>query len=318
MAEPADGALTPRERHVLELLRRRWTNAEIAAELVVSVRTVETHVSSVLHKLGVTDRHALARRSDGPVAPSASDAASRIHFVDVAGDARLAVATTGRGRTLVKTATWLTQVDKDTEASPIWGHWVRALGARYRYVRYDPRGCGLSDRDLTGTDLTSLDLWIEDLRAVVDSIGDEPVALLGLSQGGPVAFGFAARYPERVSHLVLYGTYARGMRRRGDEVQEAEASLQVDLAKIAWQTDNERFRETFARQFVPDAGPQEIGWFNDQLRTTTSSENAPILESAFHRLDATERRVRCGCRPWCCTPPRTAVFRSRRDAGWPA
>jgi pimeloyl-ACP methyl ester carboxylesterase len=219
--------------------------------------------------------------------PDRSDGTA-IRFVDVSGGARIAVAESGRGSTLVKTATWLTQVDKDTVASPIWGHWVRELGARYHYVRYDPRGCGLSDRSLVGTDLSSLDLWIEDLRAVLDTIGDEPVALLGLSQGGPVAFGFAARYPQRVSHLVLYGTYACGMRRRGDPVQDAEAAIQVDLARIAWRTENERFRETFARQFVPDAGADEVGWFSEQLRTTTTPENAPLLESAFHGLDASE------------------------------
>ena len=285
-------ALTPRERAVLELVRRRWTNAEIAEELVVSVRTVETHVSALLRKLGAADRRALGRTAapgSSPTPGSGPRTESLIRFVEVANGARLAVAETGtRGPTLVKTATWLTQVDKDTEASPIWGHWVRELAARYRYVRYDPRGCGLSDRDLAGSDLTDLDLWIDDLRRVVDSIGDEPVALLGLSQGGPVALGFASRYPERVRRLVLYGTYARGMRRRDDPVQLAESDVKVGMARIGWQMESEEFRENFGRAFVPDAGPAEIAWFNDQLRATTSPENAPLLEGAFHNLDVTE------------------------------
>lgn len=286
MAESPDSTLTPRERTVLELVRRRWTNAEIAAELVVSVRTVETHVSSLLRKLGAANRRALSR---DPMAQNAAEpSGSTIRFVEVSGGTSLAVAETGSGSTLVKTATWLTQVDKDTETSPIWGHWVRALGGRYRYVRYDPRGCGLSDRDLRAADLTNLDLWIEDLRAVLDTLGDQPVALLGISQGGPVAFGFAARYPERVSHLVLYGTYARGKRRRDDPVQVADADWHVDLAQLGWRTDNEFFRETFARQFVPEAGRDEIDWFNEQLRTTTTPANAPLLEAAFHDLDASE------------------------------
>ena len=224
-------------------------------------------------------------------AGSSSNLDLRIRFVAVAGGVSLAVAETGEGPYLVKSATWLTQVDKDTANSPVWGHWVRALSRLYRYVRYDPRGCGLSDRDLAGQDLTNLDLWIDDLRRVIDDLGQQRVALLGISQGGPVAVGFAARYPERVSHLILYGTYARGMKRRGDPIQSDEAALQVTLARVGWR--NDRFREIFARQFVPGAQSDEIAWFNDQLHMTTNSTNAPLLEGAFHDLDVSDlaRRV---------------------------
>jgi DNA-binding winged helix-turn-helix (wHTH) protein/pimeloyl-ACP methyl ester carboxylesterase len=212
----------------------------------------------------------------------------RIRFVEAAGGVSLAVAETGEGPYLVKTATWLTQVDKDTDSSPVWGHWIRGLSHRYRYVRYDARGCGLSDRDLAGHDLTNVDLWIDDLRRVIDDLGQQRVALLGISQGGPVAVGFAARYPERVSHLILYGTYARGMKRRGDPIQSEEAGLQVSLARVGWDTTNDSFRETFARQFVPGAQSDEIAWFNDQLHMTTNSTNAPLLEGAFHDLDVSD------------------------------
>ena len=217
-----------------------------------------------------------------------------IRFIDVRGGRSIAVAETGSGHHLVKAATWLTQVDKDTDDSPIWGHWVRAFSHRYRYVRYDPRGCGLSDRDLAGVDLRDLDLWVDDLGRVIDSLGDEPVALLGISQGGPVAVAYAACHPERVSHLVLYGTYARGKSRRGDPGQVDEARLLIDLARVGWGTKDNTYREIFARQFVPDAQSDEIEWFNAQLEMTTNSANAALLEGAFHDIDVTElaRQVR--------------------------
>jgi pimeloyl-ACP methyl ester carboxylesterase len=211
-----------------------------------------------------------------------------VRFVEGRSGSLLAAAETGSGPCLVKAATWLTQIDHDTDSSPIWGHWVRALSRRFHYVRYDPRGCGLSDRDLTDQDLTDLDLWVDDLSRVIDAVGASRVVLLGISQGGPVALTYAARHPDRVSHLVLYGTYARGMTRRDDPVQVDEAALQVGIARIGWGTRNASFRETFARQFVPDAQSDEISWFNDQLEVTTDSTNAPLLESAFHALDVTD------------------------------
>ncbi len=276
-------SLTPRERAVLDLLRRHRSNQEIADELVISIRTVESHVAAVLRKMEVTSRRSLA--ADSVAEP---ELRSALRFVEVAGST-LAVAETGAGAlTLVKTATWLTQVDRDTLDSPIWSHWVRELGRRYRYVRYDPRGCGLSDRDLAGTDLTNLNLWVEDLERVVDSTTPGQVALLGVSQGGPVAIAYAVRHPERVSHLILYGTYARGMSRR-DAAQDDEARLQVGLARIAWASRNGMFREAFARQFVPDAGREQIEWFCRQLDDTTTAENAPLLESAFHGVDVSDQ-----------------------------
>lgn len=235
---------------------------------------------------GSVDRRSTSPPLDAPLLDM------RIGFVDSLGTS-LAMAETGSGTCLVKTATWLTQVDKDTHDSPIWGHWVRALSRRFHYVRYDPPGCGLSDRIHT-RDLTDLDGWVEDLRRVVDAVGIERVSLLGISQGGPVAIAFAVRHPERVARLVLYGTYARGMRRRDDPVQAEEAALQVGIARVGWGTRNASFREIFARQFVPDAQTEEIAWFNDQLQLTTDSTNAPLLESAFHDLDVTDlaRQVR--------------------------
>ena len=140
---------------------------------------------------------------------------------------RLAIGDSGSGQPLLKVANWMTHVDRDA-ASPIWGHWVRDLSRKHRFIRYDARGCGLSDRDLAGISLKDIDLWVDDLARVADLLELDRVALLGLSQGGPVAIAFASRYPDRVSRLILHGSV-----RAGDESPRRsctgcrKASLQV-------------------------------------------------------------------------------------------
>ena len=210
-----------------------------------------------------------------------------IRFVDVRGGAKLAVGVSGSGPPLIKVANWLTHVDKDG-SSPIWGHWVRELSRNHTFVRYDARGCGLSDRDVAGIALNDLDLWVDDLARVVASLDQQKFALLGLSQGGPVAVAFAARYPEKVSHLILHGTYARGMNRRGDESQVSQASLLTSLAKNGWAVEDSRFLEVFTRQFVPDAGRQEIRWFNELQRSTCNGITAARLEAAMHNVEISD------------------------------
>ncbi len=230
----------------------------------------------------------------GPVEVGASRATQEdrnpsvaVRFAVGRGDVRLAVGETGSGAPLLKVANWMTHIDKDSD-SPIWGHWVRDLSRHHRFIRYDARGCGLSDRDLGDIPLNDLDLWVDDLVRVADLLELDRLALLGLSQGGPVAIAFAARYPDRVSHLVLHGTYARGMNRRGDPSQVAQASLQVAIAKFGWGSPEGRFLETFTKQFVPDAGAEEQDWFSELQRTSCDAKAAPRLESAMHDVDVTE------------------------------
>ncbi len=210
-----------------------------------------------------------------------------VRFVDVSGGVKLAIGETGSGPPLIKVANWLTHIEKDA-SSPIWGHWVRDLSRRHTFVRYDSRGCGLSDLDLKGIALNDLDLWVDDLLRVVDTLDYEKFALMGLSQGGPVAVAFAARHPGRVSHLILHGTYSRGMKRRGDSQQVSQASLQTSLARFGWGVEDSRFLELFTRQFVPDAGSTEVQWFNELQRTTCDGETAAQQEAAMHEADVQE------------------------------
>lgn len=217
--------------------------------------------------------------------------ATAVSFVTVRGGLQLAVGETGEGIPLVKVANWLTHVGMDAD-SPVWSHWVRDLSKQHRYIRYDARGCGLSDRGLAGVSLADLDLWVEDLERVVESLNLDRFALLGVSQGGPVATAFASRFPDKVSQLILFGTYARGMGRRDNMQQGAQASLQVDLAKVGWGMEDDQFLEVFTRQFIPGAGLEERGWFNALQRTCADGETAAQLESAMHDVDTSEEAAK--------------------------
>jgi RNA polymerase sigma factor (sigma-70 family) len=185
----------------------------------------------------------------------------------------LAYATEGEGPPLVKAGNWMTHLEFDRQ-SPVWRHWVRELGRGQTLVRYDERGCGLSDREFDGT--PTLDTYVGDLAAVVDAAGLERFALLGLSGGGPTAIEYAARNPERVSHLVLYGTYSRGRYRRG--ASEAEKSrLLIDLMRVGWGGAVPAFRQVFSSTYIPSAGEEQKRWYDDMQQASSSGEMAARL-----------------------------------------
>jgi pimeloyl-ACP methyl ester carboxylesterase len=171
--------------------------------------------------------------------------------------------------------------------SPVWRHWLLELGRRFRYIRYDARGGGLSDPDVTDTRLDDLDLWTDDLETAVDCSGLERFVLFAMSQGTGPALQYCVRHPDRVSHLVVLGGYVRGMRRRDPE-STAQASLLPELIRIGWGGGNAAFRSVFTTTFVPEATSEQMRWFNDLALQTASAENAVRLETAFHEQDYTE------------------------------
>ncbi|HSJ63585.1 MAG TPA: alpha/beta fold hydrolase [Gemmatimonadaceae bacterium] len=205
-----------------------------------------------------------------------------IRFCTSADGARIAFATVGEGPPLVKAANWLSHLEFDWN-SPVWRHWLRELSRCNTLIRYDERGCGLSDRDVE--DFT-LDAWVRDLEAVVDALGLERFPLLGISQGGPIAIAYAIRHPERVSHLILYGSYARGRgHRQLSDRERQEGQLLLQLIEVGWGKDHPAFRQVFTSMFIPDATPEQTTWFNELQRVSTSPENAIRMLRGFYALD---------------------------------
>jgi pimeloyl-ACP methyl ester carboxylesterase len=220
-----------------------------------------------------------------PATASDGDAATQqIGFCRAPDGVRLAYALGGAGPPLVKAANWLSHLEYDWE-NPTWRHWWVALCRSHRLIRYDARGCGLSDWNVDHGTYT-VDAWVEDLATVVDACGVDRFDLLGISQGGAVALAYAAAHPERVRRLVLYGTYVRArLARAATEDEVVEAKLQAQLARVGWGRDDPTFRRVFAMQFMPDGTLEQWEEFAELQRRTTSADNAARLLESYATID---------------------------------
>ncbi len=226
-----------------------------------------------------------------PVAPprlspqSRALRAQRIGFCEAADGAKIAFATIGSGPPLLKAANWLNHLEFDWD-SPIWGKSFAAAAKGRTFIRYDERGCGLSDWDVA--DL-SFDAFVTDLEAVADKLELQRFPLLGISQGCAVSIEYAVRHPERVSGLILISGYAAGWKISATEEEKARRVAVRTLTEVGWGTDNPAYRHIFSQTFMPDATAEELNWFDEFQRRTTSPKNAARFQDAFGLIDVRHR-----------------------------
>jgi pimeloyl-ACP methyl ester carboxylesterase len=211
----------------------------------------------------------------------------------------------GRGPPLVKTANWMTHLERDAEG-PIWRHWIAEFTQDRAFVRYDQRGNGLSDWKVEDF---SLEAMVHDLETVVDAAGLDRFPLLAISQGCAVSVAYAVRHPERVTRMVLHGGYAKGWRARANPSEIARREAMLTLVREGWGQDNPAFRQVFASWYIPDGSLEQWRWWNDLQRISTSPENAARLMVALGKIDVTDLLPRV-------TVP-TLVLHSVEDAAIP-
>lgn len=206
----------------------------------------------------------------------------KIRFCRSADGVRVAFSTSSSGPVVLQTPTWLTHLELDWQAVA-WCDWLGELSAGNTVVRYDLRGCGLSDRHPREQ---SMARWVDDLEAVADAAGLRRVPLFGLCQGAAIAAAFAATHPERVSRLVLYGSYVQGGLARPAETSQAdEIRALATLIERGWGRDSPAFREVFSCMLMPDAPAAKLRSLTDlEIRSTTPAM-ARSLWLAFHRVD---------------------------------
>jgi pimeloyl-ACP methyl ester carboxylesterase len=205
-----------------------------------------------------------------------------VQFCETSDGVRIAYSVTGAGPPLVKAANWLSHLEHDA-ASPVWRHWIDEFSRRRSFIRYDERGCGLSDWDVADF---RFEAWVRDLETVVDHLGLEQFPIIGLSQGGPVALAYTALHPERVSHLILVGTYATGWAKRdlgAAAIREQEAL--IELTELGWGQDTPTYRRLFSTIFMPDASEEQLAAFTELHRQTTSPRNAARFQREFGQID---------------------------------
>jgi class 3 adenylate cyclase/pimeloyl-ACP methyl ester carboxylesterase len=195
---------------------------------------------------------------------------------------RLAYALSGAGSPLVKTGNWLNHIEYDWE-SPVWYDFLHGLSRRYTLIRYDARGNGLSDWDVA--DL-SFEAWLSDLETVADAVNIERFPLLGVSQGCAISIAYAARRPERVSHLVLYGGFAVGANKRSPEERAKREALGT-LMRLEWGSNSPALRQMFGMQFMPEAPKELLDAFSELQRRSTSPESAARYYAATGDFDVT-------------------------------
>jgi class 3 adenylate cyclase/pimeloyl-ACP methyl ester carboxylesterase len=226
-----------------------------------------------------------------------------IQFCTTSEGIRLAYSTIGKGPPLVKLANWLSHLEF-CWVSPVWRHWGRELSRYNFFVTYDGRGTGLSDWKVESI---SSETWIHDLETVVDSVGLNRFALLGISQGGPTAIAYTVRHPEKVSHLILYGAFARGWAKIGlPQSRIEELQTLAKLTEIGWGRDNPAYRQIFTSMFVPEATTEQMRSFNDLQRMSTSPQLAAKFWIEFGNIDVLDLLPKV-------TVP-TLVLHSRHDA----
>jgi pimeloyl-ACP methyl ester carboxylesterase len=208
-----------------------------------------------------------------------------IQFCTTSDGVSIAYSTVGVGQPFVKAANWMNHLELDWR-SPVWRHVLDEFSRDQQLVRYDERGTGLSDRKVSEI---SLDAFVRDLESVVDSLRLERFPLLGISQGGPVAIAYAIKHPERVSHLILLGTFAAGWRKTElppEIVEKREA--QLTLIRQGWNSRNPAIRQLWTTLCIPDSLPEEAESFTHLQRESVSSETAARIFDAIGDLDVFE------------------------------
>jgi pimeloyl-ACP methyl ester carboxylesterase/DNA-binding CsgD family transcriptional regulator len=227
----------------------------------------------------------------------------QIRFCRSRDGTRIAYAVCGNGPPLVWVQHWVHHLNFDWE-HPVWQPWLAFLTRRHRVIRYDWRGCGLSDRDQVELSVVR---YAEDLDAVINAAGVERCILFGMAgSGSAAAIDFVADRPEKVSHLVISGAHTHGrLARNPPPVKFEETEARLKLFELGWSSEMPAYGQFFTALHIPDGTTEQMRAYDDLLRRTTSSANAVSLIRSFQKTEIGASVLKVSCP--------TLVLHSRGD-----
>ena len=293
-----------------ELIRAVWPALFVTDDaLVQCVRDVRHALSDEAHRIIKT----VPRRgylfsvepSRGPPSHLPTRLDQNIEFCRTKDGVKLAMASTGRGLPLVRPPTWFNHLDYDWHVQ-FRNALYRFLADRYQLIRYDGRGNGLSDRYVPEISFAT---FAHDLEAVVDALRLQRYALLGISQGAPIAIAHAVHFPERVSKLVLNGGFALGSNKRGSTKDQETAQAQLTLMRHGWGDEHSAYLRTFSMLYFPSASAEELKASAELQRMAMTGDTAVRLRLACADIDIVDLL------PKVSTP--TLILHSRHDNAVP-
>lgn len=209
-----------------------------------------------------------------------------IRFCSALDNTRLAYAKVGQGPALMKVGNWMSHLEYDWN-SPVWQPWLEGWSRFHTFYRYDPRGCGLSDWDVSDFSFEAL---VSDLETVANAAGLEQFDLFAMSQGGCVSIAYTAKHPERVRRLIIYGGYLQGsLSGNPTPAVLEETEVRLKLLKLSWGSERPEYRQVFTTSLIPEGTPEQFAWFNNLQFVSTSPRNAMEVQRSFNLVDVREQ-----------------------------
>jgi pimeloyl-ACP methyl ester carboxylesterase len=216
-----------------------------------------------------------------PVAAPKAEATldQEIRYCCTSDGVRIAYAVSGEGSPIVRSLGWYTHLEVEW-SSPLGRSFWQRLSRDHQLIRYDGRGIGLSE---STTDF-SAENRLKDLEAVVDAAGLDQFALLGASEGSRTALRYVAKHPERVSHLILYGSFVNNAEKK-DLDQIKLGKMYMSMVEAGW--EKESHRKMFADLFLGlSASTEETNYFMEMQRSSASQE---VATAYIRSLDEREQ-----------------------------